>query len=420
MKISSRFPRYREFDPAVPVWCVTPGEGRCLHRFFDTSPISPSGRFLACLRLPFEHRLPRPGESAEVVLVDLENATEKIVAQTAGWDTQVGAGINWGQSDDELIFNDADTQTWMPVTVKLNPHTGRGERFGRGVYHVSPDGKWALCCALEKMRRTQIGYGIVVPPEQTPLNWELPEDDGLFLTSLETGECRLLVSLRELIENHIPDREKPAIADHLYYGFHCKWAPTGDRILVTVRAVARPWALHFDCNSGTPLHFYVFTLKPDGSEIACATDATFWTRPGHHINFFPDGRALSMNHVFDFDLLRLVRCDVDGANKRVMLENVRGSGHPTVHPNGRHLLTDCYQREPMTWDDGTIPLRWLDLQSGAEEHLVRIDTSQTSGIGALRVDPHPAWDASWRYVAFNATPGGTRRVYLADLAEKIG
>lgn len=418
MKIHSNFPHTTEFNPLVPIWCVTPGQGRCLHRFFDTSPVSPSGRFLACLRLPFEDRLPRVGEIAEVVLVDLEGGTERVVAQTTGFETQMGANLNWGQSDNELFFNDVDASNWKPVTVKLNPNNGQSERFGRGIYQVSPDGKWALSASLEKMRRTQIGYGVMVPDEFVDVNWELQNDDGLFLTDLESGAVKLLVSLRELIENHIPEREKPAVAGHCYYGFHCKWAPTGDRILFTVRAVAHPWALHFDAISG-PLQFYIFTLKPDGSEIVCATDATFWTRRGHHINFTPDGRALTMNHAFNDDHLRFVICDVDGKNKRILLENALGSGHPSVHPNGRNLLTDCYLGEPMTFADGTVPLRWLDLQSGEEKQLARIKTAQKSGVSALRIDPHPAWDRSWKYVAFNAAPDGTRRVFLADMSSLL-
>jgi hypothetical protein len=92
----------------VPVWCVSPNEGRCLHRFFDTSPVSPSGRFLACLRQPSEDRLLRPGDRAAVVLVDLERGAETIVAQTAGWESQMGANINWGATDDDLLAADGD------------------------------------------------------------------------------------------------------------------------------------------------------------------------------------------------------------------------------------------------------------------------------------------------------------------------
>jgi hypothetical protein len=51
------------------------------------------------------------------------------------------------------------------------------------------------------------------------------------------------------------------------------------------------------------------------------------------------------------------------------------------------------------------------LQTGHEEHPVRIKTSHSNGGGAMRIDPHPAWDRSWKYVAFNATPDGTASLF---------
>ena len=40
-------------------------------------------------------------------------------------------------------------------------------------------------------------------------------------------------------------------------------------------------------------------------------------------------------------------------------------------------------------------------------------------IRVLRLDPHPAWDRTWRYVTFNAVAGGTRRVFVADMARLL-
>jgi hypothetical protein len=34
----------------------------------------------------------------------------------------------------------------------------------------------------------------------------------------------------------------------------------------------------------------------------------------------------------------------------------------------------------------------------------------------MKLDPHPARDRSWKYVAFKAYVGGTRRVFVADLS----
>jgi hypothetical protein len=96
--ISEHFPRYNDYNPLDPVWCITPQTDGCFHRFFDTSAVSPSGRYVALLQLPQEHRLNEPGEAANIVLVDLHTTEERVVAQTFGWESQLGANINWVQT----------------------------------------------------------------------------------------------------------------------------------------------------------------------------------------------------------------------------------------------------------------------------------------------------------------------------------
>jgi Tol biopolymer transport system component len=143
-----------------------------------------------------------------------------------------------------------------------------------------------------------------------------------------------------------------------------------------------------------------------------------WDKSGHHINFFPDGRHLSMNLNIDRDGMRFVRCNLDGTELNKILDDVPGSGHPTVHPDGKHILTDAYAFEEVAFSDGTIPLRWIDLEAGTEQTLLRIHTvtPYQENAPALRVDPHPAWDRNSTRVAFNAFEGGTRRVFIADLS----
>jgi hypothetical protein len=133
MQLDSNFPRYLDFDPMVPVWCVTPNRTGCIHRFFDTAPISPSGRYLAVFQLPFEDRQPQPGDAGNVYIVDLETGEDRVVAETCGWETQMGANINWGASDHELFFNDVDTANWQPFAWRIDPLTGQRQRMERTV-----------------------------------------------------------------------------------------------------------------------------------------------------------------------------------------------------------------------------------------------------------------------------------------------
>ena len=233
MKISGKFPMYKEYNPLVPVWCVTPNVGRCIHRFFDTSPFSPSMRYMAVLR----------------------------------------------------------------------------------------------------MYKT----------------------------------------------------DKP-----------------------------QPWQM-----IGEQLDFLVVTMKPDGSDICTAVPLEHWRNGGHHINWHPNGKQLTMNLAIEEEHERMyfVRVDYNGENLTKMHESLRGSGHPTLHPNGRHILTDSYEHEPVAVGDGTVPLRFIDINTGAEKTIVRVNVKNAANAtyADLRVDPHPAWAPDNRHIAFNGYVGGTRRVFVADL-----
>ena len=166
--IHEKFPEYTAFDPVAPVWCVTPDLDGCIHRFFDASSLSPSGRYIGLFRFIAEDRLPEPGDAAEIVVVDLETGDQRVVAETRGWDTQMGAHVQWGASDAELFFNDMDTETWRPFGVKLDPETNSRVELDGTVYMVSRDGKKALSPCLLRTGATQAGYGVIAPPEHVP------------------------------------------------------------------------------------------------------------------------------------------------------------------------------------------------------------------------------------------------------------
>jgi len=404
--IADAFPRYTDHNPAAPVWCVTPKEGRVIHRFFDTSPFSPSGRYLALTRLPYEDRLPRHGDPAQIILVDLQRGQERVVAETRGWDTQLGAQAQWGADDSQLFFNDLDTATWTPHAVVMNPLTGQKRKLGGTVYMVSPDGRQLASPSLLRTARTQPGYGVIVPPERVPRNRGASPDDGLYVTDVATGRCRLLVSIAQIVE---------AVGDEInsdgdFYAFHVKWNSRGDRLMLVLRVLPR---------GGGRMQPNLVTLRADGTDIHLAIPARIWMRGGHHPNWCPDGDHLMMNLRLDRKAMRFVRARYDGSGLKPMTEAVLGSGHPSLHRDGRHIVTDAYPGEPVAFGDGTVPIRLVDVPTGQETTLVRIRTvpPYRGPKNELRVDPHPAWDRSFRWVAFNACPDATRRVFVAYLGE---
>lgn len=422
MIINDCFPRYNRYEPLVPVWCITPEIKGCIHRFFDTSPFSPSGRYLAVLSMPQEKRLPRPGEVARIIVIDLQKGEKRIVAETRGWETQMGANINWGTEDTELYFNDVDTETWEPFCVKLDPFSGEKNKLEGTIYRISPDGKHIVSADMKRMRRTQFGYGVMVPDELVPRNFNLPDDDGLYITDTETGKKKLLVSIREVFEKAVPKTDKEFYKQGECYGFHCKFNPQGERLAFSMRWFKTKESQPWNMIAKKQLHFWVVTMKPDGSDIYVAVGPNQWKKGGHHHNWYPEGKKLSMNLAIDGDgKLYFVKVNYDGTGLSKIIKEIPGSGHPTIHPDGRHILTDTYEKEDTAFGDGTVPLRLINLKSKSEEILVRINIANpgTEVTSALRVDPHPAWAPDYKHAAFNGFVNGTRRVFIADLSDFV-
>jgi len=95
-----------------------------------------------------------------------------------------------------------------------------------------------------------------------------------------------------------------------------------------------------------------------------------------------------------------------------------GSGHPSFHPKGLPLIvTDAYPDEALTKKNGIVPIRLLHTDTQKEENIAEVFVSQQNG--EFRIDPHPAWDRSGRYIIFNGYVGDTRNVYIADMKNII-
>ena len=93
-KNSFSFRPYRPGKTFGKVVCVTPDDGFYLQTFYDVCPFSPSGRYLAVTRLPFQDRQPIPGDTADVCVVDLQSRTIETLYATKGWAFQLGANLN--------------------------------------------------------------------------------------------------------------------------------------------------------------------------------------------------------------------------------------------------------------------------------------------------------------------------------------
>ena len=132
----------------------------------------------------------------------------------------------------------------------------------------------------------------------------------------------------------------------------------------------------------------------------------------------PDGDHISMNLEMDGNPgLELITVRFDGSDLKTVFPI--GSGHPSFHPGGLpFIITDSYLHEPVTKKDGFVPVRLLNTETGEEYLLASVFVPNVKD-NSFRVDPHPTWDRSGRYIIFNGFEDNTRCVYIADLKDVL-
>lgn len=249
---------FSPLNSLIPTWVVTlNSSSTSIHRFFDSSPFSPSGRYLGLTRMHNEGHRVKEGDSCEIVVIDLMTGVERVVATSLGWDTQTGAHVQWGASDQYIIFNDVvDGVSRGRIMNPLSQADANGSPENKNkilqcpIYHVSYDGRYAASPSLEKIRFTQLGYG--THTHLATKNY-LPEDlhrDGIFVTDLESGQCRKIISLGDLMKllpasslrDNITHRAFSWLLKRLHrdiqaYGFHTKWSNDNQQLLVVMRTL---------------------------------------------------------------------------------------------------------------------------------------------------------------------------------------
>ena len=429
------FRPYRAGRTLCPVTVVTPPDEPFIHTFFDVSPWSPSGRYLLCMQLPYEDREPQVGDAAGVCVIDLEERTIECVYETRGWAMQLAAHQQWGTTDRHAYLNDADGD--RVFTVELDLEDGNHRRLDGPLYMLSPDGGTVLGPSLTEINLVQKGYGVPIDARTARLPDPGPSPArGLWKTDVASGESSLLLSFAEMVER-LP--ELGGRPEDMYFFFHTKYNPAGDRIMQVHTSYS------FAGGTRSNGNHCVITFRPDLSDMHVALPTDRWALGGHHPNWHPDGGRITMNIRADGEIMRFCEFGYDGSGFRVFSPELAGGGHPALTADGRYLVTDAYVEEPIALKNDETPIRICGVDTPFERHICTIRTicdatrhldpekpparaSETlidrvshkqSALDIFRLDPHPAWNRDFTQVCFGGAPEGKRQLLVADVREIV-
>ena len=217
------------------------------HHFFGyigqcrTIPWNASGRYIVGLEIERIDRMPRPEDAATIILVDTRDGNKIIRLDTChAWNPQQGTMLFWNPNADEtqFFFNDRDVKTGKVYTVHYDIEKRERVREYRfddtpiGNGGVAFDGSAFLAISYGRLARLRLVTGY---PEA--LDWSkdeiAPENDGIFVVDIKTGEKRLLVSYRQLEEGL--KKRRPDLDHTGLFINHTLWNRNSDRVYFFVR-----------------------------------------------------------------------------------------------------------------------------------------------------------------------------------------
>jgi hypothetical protein len=386
-----------------------------LANYYGINAWSPNNRYVAVLRTTINGRLPEANERCTIGFVDLNDNNKFIdVTTTACWNFQEGAMFHW-MDDDTILFNDVRNGKF--VTVIMDWKTKKERVLPRPVSAVSPDKKWAVCINYARLSLTRPDYGYAGPGQDPLENVEWPQDDGLWVMDLKTGESKLILSVAQgrsqmPATKRFPDKPGQPLA------YYCHTVISGDGKKIFFLARSVDW---FDkkAHKASSWHTTSFTVDNDGKNLRrCFKDG--WA--GSHFNWAPDGShkmlvtAVWDGHKENVHWSRSVWSPVEFTVGEE--EKVRRIGkgildldwHCLYSPDGKFMSGETY------WNR-SFERTWV---------LVRLADAMTMPQGSFYVPPeyrgtywrcdlHARYRPDGKQIAFTSVHEGTRQVYIRDI-----
>ena len=78
---------------------LTPNNAHHFFGYYGIPPWSQNGRYFICLESSFQDHMPELGETAKIMLLDLQEGTHRYIAETKAWNFQQGSMMHWLPSD---------------------------------------------------------------------------------------------------------------------------------------------------------------------------------------------------------------------------------------------------------------------------------------------------------------------------------
>ena len=399
----------------IPVVPVTHGPKYHFFGYYDKFPWNASGRYMLGLETNFMDRPPKPDDVAVIGLIDTRDGHAwKRIAETTAWNWQQGTMLQWLASspEDTIIYNSRERGKY--ISVIHNIATGKKRTLPLPIYAISPDARKAVTLNFSRLHNHRPGYGYV-GIEDPNSAVDAPENDGIYLMDIESGNHKLIVSIRSIVDfRHERSMDTPP-ERHNHTQFKTVEGYSGPSL--------RPcshWFNHLQFNTDRARFVFMHRWwSPDGSRndrilTASAAGSDVHLVVGDkvvsHFDWRDERHLLVWARKYGvgdyFFLFKDRSDDYEIVGKDILVQDV----HCSYSPDRRWILCDS---DP----------------SGRRQFLFRVADGARFHVGwfpaapalkaEIRCDLHPRWNRDGTKVCFDSVHEGVRQMYVADVSSIV-
>jgi hypothetical protein len=373
-------------EVSKPVQLTTRPKEHLFASYYGINSWNASQEYATVLETDIQHRLPTEEDPATLGMVEMGTKEFIPLAKTRAWNFQQGCMAHWlgTYPDSVIIYNDLREGKF--VSVVMNVHTKKELRtLPFPVSAVAPEGKKAVSINFSRLRITRKDYGYGGEGQDAREDVRFPEDDGIFLVDLQTGNKELLVSIAD-VKDLVPEIPE----DGLEYFNHTLFSKDGSKIMWLARAIPER-------------NTTAFVVNRDGSNLhKCFPEG--WG--GSHFDWL-DGDTLMITAKYKGKMYSHIMFTAGQRDyKRLGKGLFDYDGHGTFSPDGKWFITDTYPNAL-----GEQNLFLMDMKTEAVMPLGRFNQPPEFKSG-WRCDLHPRWSPKSNMIGFNSTHSGKRQVYV--------
>ncbi len=414
----------------------SPEKETFFYGYYNTHQVNSSGDKVLAQKASFEGRMPTEEDQSEIGFFDLKDGSWNPIGVSRAFNWQQGSHLQWlgPDLDHHVVYNDRDTGKFVTRIYSLK--SGQTQTIGFPSYAMHPSGLYSISLDYSRAFWTRAySYAGV---QDTLLDRDITDRDGLFKVDFQTGEVTQIFSLKNWLKStgtQIRDgvrhwMEHPMFSPDgrfvfAYYRYGDKDSfettglilnPENGEVLHRVMLDERERFSHIGWNTRDEIAMYIAPRKVISDQLINPQQASWAFRLAlaFYRRFFkpfvPRNIVEQVTAISSF--YRIYRFQ-DLKHRDIKKKELAIDGHPSFTRDAAYMLTDTYQ------DDQNY--RHLYILHMASEKLFSLGKfySKVNNMG-WRADLHPRFSPDERYVIIDSNTSGFHQLIMLEVNwEKI-